>query len=64
MFQFQYGAIKSLHVFEPYAASPEFQFQYGAIKSIWLSGRRRRRSMFQFQYGAIKREKVISLHCT
>ncbi len=55
LFQFQYGAIKSIPASVSMAQAIIFQFQYGAIKSFLINGGKSALVEFQFQYGAIKR---------
>ena len=54
IFQFLYGAIKSIkgHKISLYAIP--FQFLYGAIKRVWIALISLKLPIFQFLYGAIK----------
>ncbi len=54
MFQFQYGAIKSVLPENHRERVDSFQFQYGAIKSYVFNLQIPNPQTFQFQYGAIK----------
>ena len=54
VFQFQYGAIKSISKWSAGITRRLFQFQYGAIKSASMSLTIFSSNAFQFQYGAIK----------
>ena len=59
IFQFQYGAIKSMCTNIVRINYSRFQFQYGAIKSISKWIKYKLQKLFQFQYGAIKSSENI-----
>src|SRR5690606_31153246 len=62
VFQFQYGAIRSITPGHPKCGIRPFQFQYGAIRREAFSIYTPMIKGFQFQYGAIRSLVEIDEH--